>query len=149
VISVGANTFETYSDGADVNTAFGNAVDEAGWEYGHRGYTGSIAEKSEFVIITSQAMSHDDATRLARDLIEHDDPRVADKWGPAGAIPVRQATQPDRAKRPGRLAVLRLGQQLTAAGAKPIALPAPIVAATATPSVWGFSYGRRFTADAH
>jgi len=94
VISVGANTFQAHSDGADVNTAFGNAVDEAGWEYGHRGYTGSIAEKSEFVIITSQAMSHDDATRLARDLIEHGDPRVADKWGPAGAIPVRQATSP-------------------------------------------------------
>jgi hypothetical protein len=91
---MGANTFETYRDGADVHAAFRDAVEEAGWEYGHRGYTGTIAEKSEYVIIVPQAMSHDDATRLARDLIERNDPRVADKWGPAGAIPIRQATTP-------------------------------------------------------
>jgi hypothetical protein len=94
VSSVGADTFQTYSDGADVHTAFRTAVDEAGWEYGRRGYTGTIAEKSRYVIITSQAMSRDDAVRLARDLIDRDDARVADKWGPAGANPVRQASNP-------------------------------------------------------
>lgn len=92
--SVGANTFETYSDGADVHAAFRNAVDEAGWEHGRGGYTGTIAEKSDFVVITRESMSYDDAARLAGDLLDRNDPRVVDKWGPAGAIPVRQPVSP-------------------------------------------------------
>jgi hypothetical protein len=52
VIVMGAATFETYRDGADVSAAFRNAVEEAGWEYGHGGYTGTIAEKDDYVIIT-------------------------------------------------------------------------------------------------
>jgi hypothetical protein len=94
VTAVGANWFETYQSGADVRAAFNDAVEEAGWEHGHGGYTGTIAEKHEYVIITRRPVSHDAANRLARDLLEGDDPRVADKWGPAGAIPVIQATTP-------------------------------------------------------
>jgi hypothetical protein len=94
VTTVGASTFETYRDGTDVHDAFSDAVEEAGWEHGHDGYSGTIAEKTEYEIITRQPMSYDDATRLANDLLHRDDPRVADKWGPAGAIPVRQPTSP-------------------------------------------------------
>jgi hypothetical protein len=94
VTAVGASTFETYSDGTDVHAAFHDAVEQAGWEHGHGGYTGTIAEKTDYVIITREPMSHDDASRLASDLLHDDDPRVADKWGPAGAIPVRQPTSP-------------------------------------------------------
>ncbi len=91
---VGANWFTTYHDGADVQVAFRDAVDEAAWEHGHGGYSGTIAEKDGYVIITRGPVSRDEAERLARDLYERDDPRIADKWGPAGAIPVRQPTSP-------------------------------------------------------
>ncbi|WP_345638637.1 hypothetical protein [Rugosimonospora acidiphila] len=90
---MGADTFEVYSDGRDVHDAFRTAVDAVAWEHGHGGYTGTIAEKSEFVIITKRAMSYDDATRMADDLLNRDDSRVADKWGPAGAIPVKKPTR--------------------------------------------------------
>ena len=92
--AVGAATFETYGDGAEVHAAFHDAVEEAGWEHGNGGYSGTIAEKTDYVIITRRLMSHDDASRLVSDLLERNDPRVADKWGPAGAIPVRQPTGP-------------------------------------------------------
>jgi hypothetical protein len=94
VTAVGASTFQTYRDGTDVHAAFRDAVEQAGWEHGRGGYTGTIAEKTEFVIITRESMNYDDASRLAGDLLHGDDPRVADTWGPAGAIPVRQATSP-------------------------------------------------------
>jgi hypothetical protein len=45
VTAVGANTFETYSDGTDVHAAFRDAVEQAGWEHGHGGYTGTIARR--------------------------------------------------------------------------------------------------------
>ncbi len=90
---MGANSFETYHDGANVETAFAEAVQAAAWEHGNGGYTGTIAEKDDFIIITEQPISYDEATRLARDLLTRKDPRVADKWGPAGAIPVKQTTR--------------------------------------------------------
>ncbi len=90
---MGANSFETYRDGANAETAFAEAVEAAAWEHGHGGYTGTIAEKGDFIIITEQPMSYDEATRLARDLLTRNDPRGADKWGPAGAIPVKQTTR--------------------------------------------------------
>ena len=91
---MGATTFETYRDGTDVQAAFHDAVQDAAWEHGHGGYTGTIAEKSDYVIITDEPMDSADASRLAGDLLDRNDPRVADKWGPAGAIPVRQPTSP-------------------------------------------------------
>ena len=48
------------------------------------------------------AAFHDaaDASRLAGDLLERNDPRVAHTWGPAGAIPVRQPTSPAGTQEP-------------------------------------------------
>lgn len=43
---MGATNFYTEANGATLSEAFRNAVDNAHYEYGHRGYTGSIAEKS-------------------------------------------------------------------------------------------------------
>jgi hypothetical protein len=100
VIAVGANWFQTYHDGADVRAAFDDAVREAEWEHGHGGYSGTIAEKRDYVIITGRPVSRDEATRLADDLVERDDPRVADKWGPAGAIPITRATAPNDHSQP-------------------------------------------------
>ena len=90
---MGAETFETHSPHTDVATAFRAAVEEAQWEHGHGGGSGTIAEKDEYVVITRQALTLDEASRLARKLIDDDDPRVDDKWGPAGAIGVKDTTR--------------------------------------------------------
>jgi hypothetical protein len=99
---VGAWAFEQYADGSDVAAAFRAARDAAVVEHGHGGYSGSIAEKHDYVVITRQVMDLHDAYRLARELIERQDSRVDDKWGPAGAIPVRGAHPRGRRRRPAR-----------------------------------------------
>jgi hypothetical protein len=90
---VGAQRFEQYADGADVDAAFDAARDAARNEHGHGGYTGTVAEKDDYVVITRTLTDLDNATTLAGDLIDRDDQRITDKWGPAGAIPVRQPTR--------------------------------------------------------
>lgn len=46
---MGANEFTTTGTGPTVNQAFGAAVDRALYDYGHAGYTGTIAEKGSFI----------------------------------------------------------------------------------------------------
>lgn len=46
---MGANEFECTARGATAEEAFDQARDQAQWDYGHRGYTGTIAEKGDFV----------------------------------------------------------------------------------------------------
>ena len=48
---MGAEVFESYAQGATAAEAFHNAVNEAQYLHGHGGYTGTIAEKSSFVLI--------------------------------------------------------------------------------------------------
>lgn len=90
---MGAWEFETYVDGEDATAAFDTARRDAAFEHGHGGYSGTIAEKDSYVIVTDAITDPDEAETLARALIARDDPRVANKWGPAGAIPVRQPTR--------------------------------------------------------
>lgn len=93
---MGATTFYQSAKGANAKEAFAAAREEAQYRFGHEGYTGTIAEKHSFVEITVPAdFQHpkaitpmDRATRYADYLIENDDPRIDDKWGPAGAINV-------------------------------------------------------------
>jgi len=49
---MGADNFETFSAGKDAQEAFRTAVDDAAYEYGHGGYTGTIAEKRNFEVFT-------------------------------------------------------------------------------------------------
>lgn len=81
---MGANTFMTEAQGKNAQEAFNNAVEQARYDYGHAGYTGSIAEKNSFVVIPLPA--GEDAHVHANRLIEEGDPRVDDKWGDAGCI---------------------------------------------------------------
>ena len=90
---MGSATFEQYADGADVAAAFIHARHAALAEAGHSSYSGTLAQKADFVVITRQVMNLDDAQQLAADLINGSDPRIDDKWGPAGAIAVRTATR--------------------------------------------------------
>jgi len=62
--------------------AFRQARDEAYRQHGHG--TGTIMEKSDFVLIDVPA---DKSPRVfARELLNADDPRIRDKWGPAGCV---------------------------------------------------------------
>jgi len=93
---MGACTFATVASGPSAKAAFDTAVAEAKAAYGSR-YTGSIAEKDSFTVITipySFARSEpgpipalaEVAMRYAQHLIETQDGRIDDKYGPAGAI---------------------------------------------------------------
>jgi hypothetical protein len=90
---MGAETFDHYAEGADPQVAFQSTREQALHEHGHGGYTGSLAEKDDYVVITREPMTATEAEALADDLINREDPRVSDKWGPAGAIPVKAETR--------------------------------------------------------
>jgi hypothetical protein len=83
---MGADTFSTYIIvTGSLKEAFDEAVKRALYDYGHAGYTGTLAEKDSFVLI-GKAESQTEAGALARKLINEGDPRIDDKWGPAGII---------------------------------------------------------------
>lgn len=84
---MGGQTFMVYHEGADAREAFNAACEEALWERGHGGYTGTIGEKMEFGVLR-KPMPREAADAVAWKMIEDDDPAISDKWGPAGAIPV-------------------------------------------------------------
>ena len=74
---MGANTFVEQGNGENPKQVFNALVEEAQFEYGHGGYTGSIAEKGG-----------DGLKRFASnvdidDILEGD---TLSKWGPTGYI---------------------------------------------------------------
>lgn len=93
---MGASSFIVEASGKTVNAAFARATEQARYERGHGGYTGTIAEKNAFTLITIPAsytpareQDRTDERRpaaYADHLINEDDDRVCNKWGPAGAI---------------------------------------------------------------
>lgn len=68
--------------------AFASKRQEAQHENGHGGYTGTIAEKnSVFELTPPLGMAGDEEiVEWAQSLVNEDDPRIRDKWGPAGAV---------------------------------------------------------------
>lgn len=94
---MGASEFLTDHEGGDVNEAFDQAYRQAKWEHGHGGYTGSLAEKDSFIIVDQKPRSYDQAIAYANELIRAGDPRINDKWGPAGALPYWDATASETA----------------------------------------------------
>ena len=84
---MGGAWFAEASTGKTAREAFDNAVEEAQYEHGHGGYTGTIAEKTRFVMVGTVATLKE-AYELADKLCDDDDARVSDKWGPAGCIAV-------------------------------------------------------------
>ena len=93
---MGADTFFHVGKGKTVKEAFSNAVEEARYDHGHGGYTGTIAEKSSYVEIQipidfqKDEPNRERAISYADHLINNDDPRIDDKWGPAGAIKLNE-----------------------------------------------------------
>lgn len=84
---MGACDFTDYATGKTADEAFSACVKDAQYEFGHGGYSGTIAEKGSFIRIATVA-TKDDGYKLAYKLIADDDPRISDKWGPAGCIAV-------------------------------------------------------------
>ena len=81
---MGAFSFFNRVTGANADSAFQNAVEAACDEHGRGGYTGTIAEKCEFVNIPLPDCT--DPQTYAEQLINDCDVRIEDKWGPAGCI---------------------------------------------------------------
>ena len=87
---MGGCDFARFAEGENAQQAFDIAVKDALYFYGHGGYTGTIAEKHDFVMIpVPEGFDYDDkdaAMTFAYKLIDEGDPRIDDKWGPAGCI---------------------------------------------------------------
>jgi hypothetical protein len=83
---MGAQEFTHQAKGKTAREAFANAVRQAQHDYGHAGYTGTIAEKNSFVLIP--VPDGEEPVGFANDLLAYDDERVSDKWGPAGCVEV-------------------------------------------------------------
>jgi hypothetical protein len=81
---MGGCTFTDCNPGKTAKEAFDAAVSDAQYECGHGGYTGTIAEKTSFTEI--ELPKGREAYEYAEELIDNDDPRVSDKWGPAGCL---------------------------------------------------------------
>jgi hypothetical protein len=81
---MGANAFQNRQSAKTADEAFQMLVERARYEYGHRGYTGTIAEKEDFRM---EEPRHDETprtcvTRCLDDL----DHWSGDKWGPAACV---------------------------------------------------------------
>jgi hypothetical protein len=85
---MGAEVFRVISKGKTANEAFKIVRDQALHDYGHAGYTGSIAEKHTFTMIPFDG-DKAAAAKFAERLIDDGDKRIDDKWGPAGCIDLK------------------------------------------------------------
>lgn len=107
---MGAQNFTTTAFGKDAREAFAAAVRDAAHMNGHGGYTGTIAEKSDFVelptpkridprtfitVAENIAFAHDEDERVAqskklppshRSNATHAARLLDDKWGPAACF---------------------------------------------------------------
>jgi hypothetical protein len=108
---MGGEIFNTTESGDTATEAFTKARDQARYDYGHAGYTGTIAEKEEFVVCECpKGMSVGIFVRLleagggttAMDMLSDDQAEVVraamkvfdDKWGPAVCVP--HPDEPDK-----------------------------------------------------
>jgi len=94
--------FIDYASGKTAKIAFKRAVDEALYDCGHAGYTGTIAEKDCFVMIPipielkavydglakGKTIPLGDVEDYIYHLFENEDKRIDDKWGPAGCMKI-------------------------------------------------------------
>ena len=78
---MGAEVFFTNWSAETAKDAFREATEQACYDFGHAGYSGTIAEKDGFVVIPLP--EGEKAEAFAGGLIDEQDERVDDKWGPA------------------------------------------------------------------
>jgi hypothetical protein len=96
---MGSSTFENLGGGKTPEVAFAKLIKGAKYFHGHGGGSGTIAEKSRFIMIElpadvqkSMKGKIEDKVKIVREysnkLIQARDIRIDDKWGPAGCIQV-------------------------------------------------------------
>ena len=90
---MGAESFLVRETGSTLLEAFQKAVRQAQWEYGHRGYSGTIAEKSAVREVLAPSTMGSDEEKIAWAIsLLHDEITdqnlcwIEDKWGPAAAL---------------------------------------------------------------
>jgi len=81
---MGADQFQNKARGKTAKEAFKSATEEARYESGHGGYSGTIAEKHEFKMVTPNA-GETPAACIER-CMDDDGHWVQDKWGPAACV---------------------------------------------------------------
>ena len=77
---MGASEFEVTITATTAKEAFRLAVEDARYEHGNGGYTGTIAEKDSFLLIDTAGK---DPKAVIQMMVEKGDRRYFDKWGPA------------------------------------------------------------------
>lgn len=89
---MGSEQFNSEVKASDAKEAFAKAVQEAQYDCGHSGYTGTIAEKHSYVYLGK--LSESEARNAIEAALERGD--FDDKWGPAGCIEV--ATEDEQSR---------------------------------------------------
>jgi hypothetical protein len=84
---MGAIQFITTARGKDPQEAFTHAVIAAIQDHGFGGYSGTIAEKPDYIVFPQIADA--DPHHVAQSLLDNNYPEIIDKWGPAGCIHVK------------------------------------------------------------
>ena len=80
---MGAEYFEIKVKGATAREAYRSAVEQAIWDWGHQGYSGTIKETDGFKEFNLNGKTVEDRIR------EIDQSgAIDDKWGPCGCIKV-------------------------------------------------------------
>ena len=80
---MGGIDFSTKSYGKTPEQAFNAAYEQACYEFGHGGYTGSIAEKPGFEFIVEGVQTREEAQRLVDEKSWEND-----KWGDCFALEI-------------------------------------------------------------
>jgi hypothetical protein len=86
---MGAETFSQRVSGKTAQEAFNAAQEQARYDYGHAGYTGTIAEKHDFIMLKPSPERLEEIKAGQWFDYDPDDPlwrKVDDKWGPAGCL---------------------------------------------------------------
>jgi len=81
---MGGDQFYAKQSAKTADAAFGALVEEARHEYGHGGYTGTIAEKSDFRM--EEPHAGETPRACVQRCADDEDHWSADKWGPAACI---------------------------------------------------------------
>ena len=81
---MGAMEFTAEGSGKTAEEAFSDAVNDACYEHGHGGYTGTIAEKDSFREI--QVPEGTSIDTFVQQCMDDDDHFSQDKWGEAACV---------------------------------------------------------------
>jgi hypothetical protein len=79
---MGGCTFWNRATGKTAAEAFASVTEAARYEHGHGGYSGTIAEKHDFVMLAVPKGTDPIAYSKTDEALD----QVDDKWGPAGCV---------------------------------------------------------------